>query len=787
MLAGKPPYCINVYRDGRMGSKARRGRLGDKILVAIKGEMRRAYIVGWKMHHKQIVHGIPRSDSNNIVVLNADESPAGSKIMVPIPACLAASKDPTLKKIVDMADTLEGLKMKSQLFSTCRKPAGIRVGLFLQNVGSFLDTVGGIGHTTIQRLKRSARRICPCINARDPMELRQTCLLSIALVGFVLLIAGAVILAILPSFVHNGVLEAISLSNGSKAEKAWENPPYEMSMQVWFFNITNADEVMLYQAKPSLVELGPYGYDEHQRKVAVTYYDNGTMGYQNLKWFEFNASKSCRRCRPLDLVTVPNVPFWTLLHKLRRSGSLPKFKKFISFGLLGVGEGAFITRSIDALLFTGYHDIIFAMAKMFHWLSPDTQVPDRMGFMYGKNFTLDGAYLIKSGQTNYLERGRLELYKGKSSVNVWADVWSNMINGSGDERKLFNKLLDGTLNPPFLERTSRLPLFSPDLCRSLYVDYSEDVHSGGFDAYRFTVPPEVFDDRRAENAGFCWPTDVYYPENQKVDYTTGLACLPSGLLNISKCQMDAPIVLSSPHFLHASKEVQNSVFGLRPNVKEHTTWMDIEPVSGLGIEFQRKLQINVAMVQDSDFSTVKRMRSVIMPVLWLNESAFLNAEAKLDLWHRLFLPQIIAKAVGAILIITGALGSLLAIGFFTHYRQTFSVVMESKDVNSEEMETETSDGALLPEAESCFSLLQDDDEFEEFPDDECLSEADFQNTLDPSVWDENWESGIMEEDFAKQLRAELEKLKAKFQSVPKTEEQSDKRNEDDDPMNFPRA
>ncbi|KFD60933.1 hypothetical protein M514_09141 [Trichuris suis] len=113
--------------------------------------------------------------------------------------------------------------------------------------------------------------------------------------------------------------------------------------------------------------------------------------------------------------------------------------------------------------------------------------------------------------------------------------------------------------------------------------------------------------------------------------------------------------------------------------------------------------------------------------------------------------------------------------------------MESKDVNSEEMETETSDGALLPEAESCFSLLQDDDEFEEFPDDECLSEADFQNTLDPSVWDENWESGIMEEDFAKQLRAELEKLKAKFQSVPKTEEQSDKRNEDDDPMNFPRA
>uniref|UniRef100_A0A5S6QTV8 26S proteasome complex subunit dss-1 n=1 Tax=Trichuris muris TaxID=70415 RepID=A0A5S6QTV8_TRIMR len=70
-------------------------------------------------------------------------------------------------------------------------------------------------------------------------------------------------------------------------------------------------------------------------------------------------------------------------------------------------------------------------------------------------------------------------------------------------------------------------------------------------------------------------------------------------------------------------------------------------------------------------------------------------------------------------------------------------------------------------AESCFSLLQDDDEFEEFPDDECMGELDEQEALDPSVWDENWESEMMEGDFAKQLRAELEKLKAKIDPVEK--------------------
>ncbi|KRY38507.1 39S ribosomal protein L14, mitochondrial [Trichinella spiralis] len=101
MLGGKPPYCIRVYRQGRLGKKANRGQLGDKILVAIKGELRRAYIVGWKAHHSQIRHGVPRSDSNNIVLLDANENPLGNKVLVPVPAWLQSKPD--LAKIVQSA------------------------------------------------------------------------------------------------------------------------------------------------------------------------------------------------------------------------------------------------------------------------------------------------------------------------------------------------------------------------------------------------------------------------------------------------------------------------------------------------------------------------------------------------------------------------------------------------------------------------------------------------------------------------------------------------------------
>lgn len=38
MLAGKPPYCIQVYRQKKTPHDFRaKGRLGDKVLVAIKG------------------------------------------------------------------------------------------------------------------------------------------------------------------------------------------------------------------------------------------------------------------------------------------------------------------------------------------------------------------------------------------------------------------------------------------------------------------------------------------------------------------------------------------------------------------------------------------------------------------------------------------------------------------------------------------------------------------------------------------------------------------------------
>lgn len=43
----------------------------------------------------------------------------------------------------------------------------------------------------------------------------------------------------------------------------------------------------------------------------------------------------------------------------------------------------------------------------------------------------------------------------------------------------------------------------------------------------------------------------------------------------------APVVMSLPHFLYADEVVKDAVYGLNPNVEEHQTVLDIEPVKTL--------------------------------------------------------------------------------------------------------------------------------------------------------------------------------------------------------------
>lgn len=76
MAEGKPPKVIHVYTRNRIGT------IGDVVLMAIKGEKKKGILVGVVKTQKP---NIPRFDSNNVVLIEHNGTPIGTRIHVPIP------------------------------------------------------------------------------------------------------------------------------------------------------------------------------------------------------------------------------------------------------------------------------------------------------------------------------------------------------------------------------------------------------------------------------------------------------------------------------------------------------------------------------------------------------------------------------------------------------------------------------------------------------------------------------------------------------------------------------
>ncbi|XP_037638341.1 39S ribosomal protein L14, mitochondrial [Sebastes umbrosus] len=75
----RPPRVIHVYTKNGVG------KVGDRVLLAIKGQKKKALIVGHKMPGDRMC---PRFDSNNVVLIEDNGNPTGTRIKVPIPSHL---------------------------------------------------------------------------------------------------------------------------------------------------------------------------------------------------------------------------------------------------------------------------------------------------------------------------------------------------------------------------------------------------------------------------------------------------------------------------------------------------------------------------------------------------------------------------------------------------------------------------------------------------------------------------------------------------------------------------
>lgn len=91
MLEGKPPKVIHVYKK----DKRPYGVTGDKVMVAIKGLKKRGILVGCVQRAPTMC---PKFDSNNVVLIDDNGNPLGTRVLAPVPHSLR--KNPEFAKII---------------------------------------------------------------------------------------------------------------------------------------------------------------------------------------------------------------------------------------------------------------------------------------------------------------------------------------------------------------------------------------------------------------------------------------------------------------------------------------------------------------------------------------------------------------------------------------------------------------------------------------------------------------------------------------------------------------
>ncbi|EYC20722.1 hypothetical protein Y032_0021g390 [Ancylostoma ceylanicum] len=390
--------------------------------------------------------------------------------------------------------------------------------------------------------------------------------ISLLLLGAAFLLFGMLMhLLFIPMIVNESIRENTQLVEGSRMMESWMHPEYKVLFKLYVRSVKNPDEIM-EGAIPEVNESGPYTFNKITTNKVISHKD-GIVKFKRYNNFIFNETESCQTCILGNRIWIPNMIYQKFVEAASTTGMRAAATTLLS-------QTAFLEVEVGEFLFEGYKDPFLDKVCEIPFMNfvcdSILDVPDRIGLFTQENNTANDVYEISDGVENPEDLGKVITFNGKKSVDYswWSSANARMIRGT-----------EGMLFPPFLKKTDKIYVFIKELCRSVWLIFQKEVEYEGVPAYRFLLPPEVFDPTIPENDGYCNPTDkkFFASQNETDD------CFPAGLLEVSKCQRSqAPIMISLPNFNFASDEVRQSVKGLNSTDPERDViFVDIEPVRSL--------------------------------------------------------------------------------------------------------------------------------------------------------------------------------------------------------------
>jgi len=236
----------------------------------------------------------------------------------------------------------------------------------------------------------------------------------------------------------------------------------------------------------------------------------------------------------------------------------------------------------------------------------------------------------------------MNIFLGLSYLPYWKTSWGNQINGT-----------DGSWFPPLFNKdltSERLYLYSTDICRSIYAKFERHSSVLNIPTEIFSVPSEVF------------LNYTLNPDN------AAFGTKDSGVLDVSGCRQGAPVYISLPHLLYAADQYKNRLDGISPDSNIHRTVFEVEPHTGLVLNAQKRLQINVFVQPEQFIDDFKHVSEVILPAIWINESTTIDQKSADDLNNQILRYFTIIRWVSIVLIPMGVIIFIITIILFTKRR-----------------------------------------------------------------------------------------------------------------------
>lgn len=406
-------------------------------------------------------------------------------------------------------------------------------------------------------------------------------------------------------------------------------------MEFTFFNVTNSEKVKKDpNVPPELVEMGPYVFREYHRRENVTWNDNNTVTYRQVKTWFFEEEMSNGNLS--DMVTNFNVIATTTAYATRFSH--PILQRFVSRIIDKANATLLVTRSVSELLFEGYEDPLLDVAHELN--STLFVVPfEKFGYFVDRNDSVDydGWFNMFTGQDDIKKLGLH--YQWNFMTNTpYYDFPCNEVSGS-----------TGEIWPP-LPDYSDVEIFAPDICTSLKLTFNKHTEFAGAKGLEYVGTTRSFDN------GSLFPETRCQCVGE---------CVPTGALNISLCRWNAPMVVTMPHFYLADPIYLTYSRGLQPDARKHELQFALDPFSGIPLYANARLQLNIMMEAFPHIKLFAKLKQrVFVPTMWFNQRVVLTEDLAPLINLLSMAPQLGAgiffalAGVGALLLLAALLCSL---------------------------------------------------------------------------------------------------------------------------------